>query len=374
MSFPSRYVDLEAARRRFGDRVDRLGPYLSDTDPLADALVERFTQLPPGQGSAQLALALERGIDEVADAPDELRALFADLDAVPPWVDWGAVDRGGSVLVSAGVLGGAVLGARSLVLGYCSPGGNKPLVFSGRLQEQALQRLNETSKFVYATCVPGGMRRHGQGFALTVRVRMIHAQVRRMILLSGRWDAARWGAPINQHDMVGTSMLFSLVLLDGLRSLGLEVDTEDAHRYMQLWRYSAKVIGIAPELIPGSEAEARSLWALVEMTQGEADDDSRALTRALLESPRRAARTAQERSRAETQIAIATGLCRALLGEQRADQLRLPRTYWRGTANLARALLLPTRRLRGTRPGRALTLRAGNRYWRRVLAQGSAEG
>jgi hypothetical protein len=372
MTFPSRYVNIEAARRLFGDRVDRLGPYLGRTDPLADALVERFAALPPGHGAAQLALALERGIEHVPDPLDELRALFAELDAVPPWVDWEVIDRGGSVLVSAGLLGGIVLGARSLVLGYCSPGGNKPLVFSGRLQEHAAQRLEETSKFVYATCVPGGLHRFAEGFARTVKVRLIHAHVRRMILRSGRWDAARWGAPINQHDMLGTSMLFSLVVLDGLRSLGVEIGDHDAHRYMQLWRYSAKVIGVAPELIPASEVEARSLWDLMDATQAPADDDSRALTRALLESPRRLARTEQERARAETHIAFATGVCRALLGDRRADQLHLPKTYWRGTARLARALLLPTRRLQRMRPTRALTLRAGNRYWRSVLAQAAS--
>lgn len=374
MDFPSRFVNRDAARQRFGDRVDQLGACLNRTDPLADALVERFATLPPGEGVAQLDLALSHGIDHVKDAPDELRALFADLDAVPHWVDWNEVHRGGGVLVSAGLLGGIVLGARSLVLGYCSPGGNKPLALSGRLREQAVQRLNETSRFVYATCVPGGLNRFAEGFTRTVKVRMIHAQVRRMILRSGRWDAEKWGAPINQHDMVGTSMLFSLVVLDGLRKLGLQVSARDAHAYMQLWRYSAKLIGVIPELIPASEDEARALWAIMDATQAEADDDSRELTRALLESPLRVARTEKERSRAEVQVALATGLCRALLGEERADQLHLAKTYWRGSAGLAKALLLPTRRLRKTRPGRALTLRAGNRYWRNVLEQGARAG
>jgi hypothetical protein len=44
--FPSRYTNLEAARARFGDRVDRLGPYLEKVDPLGDAVVHAFAEMP----------------------------------------------------------------------------------------------------------------------------------------------------------------------------------------------------------------------------------------------------------------------------------------------------------------------------------------
>jgi hypothetical protein len=45
--------------------------------------------------------------------------------------------RGGEVLLRHGFFGGIVLGFRCLVAGYCSPAGNKPLAFSGRLREAA---------------------------------------------------------------------------------------------------------------------------------------------------------------------------------------------------------------------------------------------
>ena len=56
--------------------------------------------------------------------------------------------------------------ATSLVLGYASPGGNKPLAFSGQLEKRAPQRLLETSRFVEATCLPGGLARFAPGFAI----------------------------------------------------------------------------------------------------------------------------------------------------------------------------------------------------------------
>ena len=72
------------------------------------------------------------------------------------------------------------------------------------------------------------MRPRAAGWCLNVNVRLIHAQVRRMILCSGRWDADAWGAPINQHDELGTSLLFSVIVLEGLRQLGVRIAQADA--------------------------------------------------------------------------------------------------------------------------------------------------
>src|SRR5207253_876560 len=94
-------------------------------------------------------------------------------ERIPAWVDWSLVDHGGEVLMRAGPLGGTVLGAESLVYGYCSPGGNKPLVMSGRLRQQAARRLNETARFVHATSLPRGLRPpstgqpSGEGYRIT---------------------------------------------------------------------------------------------------------------------------------------------------------------------------------------------------------------
>src|ERR1019366_7251220 len=100
---------------------------------------------------------------------------------------------------------------------------------------------------------------------------LIHAQVRRMIVKSGRWDFEAWGEPINQHDLVGTALLFSLVVLEGLRQLGAHIAPEEAQAYMHLWRYSSHLMGVDPELMPTSEAEARSVGDLLAATVGEPD-------------------------------------------------------------------------------------------------------
>src|SRR5262249_1270638 len=160
--FPTRYVNLASARQRYGDRVDRLGRFFWRVDDPADAVVDAFESMQKGEGWRMLEEGVRRGPSAIPNAPAALKDLLERTSDVPMWVDWETCDKGGELLMRAGPLGGAVLGARSLVLGYASPGGNKPLAFSGRLKDQAKRRLDETARFVQAVCRPGGMRPYGE--------------------------------------------------------------------------------------------------------------------------------------------------------------------------------------------------------------------
>ncbi len=369
--FPARFTHLPAARERFGDRVDRLGAYLSRVDEAADRVIASIEDMAPGAGWKMFDDAAARGIARVEGAPESFRALFAEAERVPVWVDWATLDRGGSVLLRAGVLGGIVLGLKALVTGYATPAGNKPLIFSGRLAEQASRRLQETSRFVQATIRPGGLCPYADGYRISLKVRLIHAQVRRLILRSGRWDEGAWGAPVNQHDQVGTLLLFSLLVLDGLRQLGARISSEEAEAYMQLWRYSGTLMGIEAELLPTSESEARRLGALIAATQGEPDADSRLLTRALLEASSRSARTARERTRAARAARFSAGLCRELIGAELADKLGVPASPWSVMMPAIRTLVSGLELVREAVPfAGAPALRAGTRYWDRVVEVG----
>ncbi len=370
---PTRFLATTAARAAHGDRVDRLAPYLLRTDPLADAVVSAFDEMPPGAGWRQVEAALARGVASVPDAHPAVRALFEAVERVPPWVDWGTLDRGGEVLLRAGYFGGLILGLQSLPYGYASPGGNKPLAMSGRLMEQAPRRLTETGRFVHAVCLPGGMRRGADGFCIAVRVRLVHAHVRRLLEDSGRWDADAWGAPINQHDMVATTMLFSLVVLAGLRKLGFRVTVAEAQRYVQLWRYVGSVLGVDPELLPPTEQDGLKLADLIVRTQGEPDADSRALTAALMEVGRRRARTDAERRRAARMAPVARGISRRLLGAELADKLGIPRSRLTPLFPALRGVIAAVERVRSLSSLLdAYAVQLGTRYWEDMLERGLA--
>lgn len=367
--FPTRYVNLAAARERFGDRVDRFGRHLWDSDDLADRVVDEIRALGGGEGWR----VFERGLrgEPVPEAPASMRELLEQAAHVPAWVDWNTCDRGGSLLMRAGPIGGAVLGARSLVLGYASPGGNKPLVFSGRLKEQAARRVNETARFVQAVCRPGGMHPYADGWQITLKVRLIHAQVRKMIHASGRWDADAWGIPANQHDMAGTVLLFSASIVDGLRKLGLRVSPDEADAYLHLWRWVGRLIGVHPDVLPTSEAEAMRLAELIAMTMGEPDQDSRDLTRALFEGPYEGRTTKAELREARRSVIFGRLICRELIGDELADKLDVPRVPIRYAMPMMKRFVTVLERLTRAVPfGERSAVVIGTHYWDRVVEVG----
>ncbi len=374
---PTRAVNLDLARERHGDLVDRFLPALTRSDPLADHVARDFAALGRTESRGLLDLVLHRGIDAAPNAPDSLRNLFEQLDHVPVWVDWASVDRASDVLFRTGLVGGTVLGAKSLVTGYCSPGGNKPLVFSGQLErrERIGYRLAETCKFVADVCERGGMRRFGPGFATTVRVRIMHATVRRLLAESGQYDDAAWGVAINQHDMVGTTMLFSLAFLEGVRAFGFIVTDQEADDFLHLWRYNGWLIGVEPELLPTSEAAAVRLSDLIALTQGQPDDDARMLVRSFIESPAYAAPEGDPKAQAlaRRHVALGFGFARSLLGEEMADALELPRTSARLVMPGIRRVLSRMERVGRRVPGYDRKLaQAGRSYWKQTIELGLA--
>jgi hypothetical protein len=344
----------------------RLGRFLEREDPLADDVIEELVPRPRGE-QEQLIERLFAATPR--ELPTALRVLHESVREPPVWFDEARANAGGEVLLRAGLLSGLVLGFKSLVLGYCSPAGNKPLVFSGRLAGDVQRRLAETSRFVEATSQPGGLRFGAPGFRAAVRVRLIHARVRHALRHSPAWRGAEWGAPINQYDMAGTVLLFSSVLLDGLRQLGATVTAAEEDATLHQWRFVGRLMGVEEELLSTSPAEARALWASLEATQALPDVDSRRLTHALLLD-------AADRGAPPAAVDFGYALCRHLVGERYADALALPRTAW----SLAPRLLRPVvgrldttvRRFPGAKEG-ALLL--GAAYWRRTveLVFGGAE-
>lgn len=384
-SWPSRVHRLAEAMQEFGDLPDRLVPFLEVGDAPADAAVAALAGVPASERHSLVQQALA---GSPAGSLPPLARLIEGARRVPPWVDWERLDRAASLFRRAGLLGGITLGLKSLVFGYAAPAGNKPLAFSGRLTQQADRRLAETGRFVAAVCSPGGLRPGALGWQLSLEVRLMHAQVRRLLLASGRWSDELWSFPINQHDMMATVLLFSKVFVDGLRQLGLSVSEREADDYQHLWRWVGHLLGVAPELLPTTYAEASRLAGFVHLTQGPPDDDSRALVRALLEGPRRraqqlvqrnhdAGRSAEELSHrrelrlAEAHVAAASAVCRALVGEELADALGLADTPYR---HVTRGVRLLTRALEEVRRRSAAVERGlahlGDRYWAASVAAG----
>lgn len=357
----------ELSRQRFGELPDRLVPYLDRTDPLADAAVAALRHA----SAPERETAIEVALDGADSRLPELDALVMSARSVPPWVDEERLKRAHEVFLRAGLLGGITLGLCSLVHGYAAPAGNKPLAFSGRLKERADRRLAETGKFVTAVTAPEGLKPGALGWRTVLRVRLMHAQVRRLLVESERWSMTEWSHPINQHDMLATILLFSCVFIDGIRKLGVHVTAQEADDYQHLFRYVGELIGVDPALLPATHAEAMRLAQLIRLTQGAPDADSRELVTALIEGPLRLAKTPEQLELARRHVAVARGICRGLIGDELADALGLPRDHTRYLVTGVRLTLNVLEGLRRSVPRlNDFVEHLGRRYWDFTVERG----
>jgi len=350
----------ESALAQYGELARRSFAALERCDPPADALVDWLAD----HGSTFDLAAAWREACSGAAQPAPVANFFASVEPTPAWVDWRRIDRARRLFERTGVFGGLVLSLRALMAGYIAPAGNKPLAFSGRLREQAPRRVAETARFVTAVCSPGGMRPGAEGWLISLHVRLMHAQVRRLLWASGRWQRDRWAEPINQHDMLATMLLFSEVYVEGLRIFGFVIGDQEAEDWIHLWRYVAWVMGTEPELLPVDYAEASALRELIQRTQGPPDQDSRALAAALLGARPRLGERRVARLTA-LRMGMARELTRMFIGDEIADQLDIDRARgWSAVLPIVPRLVGLSEQLRVRVPALETPLReAGARYW-----------
>jgi ER-bound oxygenase mpaB/B'/Rubber oxygenase, catalytic domain len=349
---------------------DRYLRALAALDPLADNLAAAFAELPAGRGRVLLETALNAGMDAVTDPPQALIDLFTRLDDVPLWVDWDRLERGGRLLLRSGLLGIAVLNLYSIPLMYSSAAGVKPLMFTGQLLRRAPRRLAETARFVVSTCRPGGLRRFADGFKVTVKVRLMHSQVRRLLWQSGKWKP-EWGEPINQIYMAGTNVALSVILIDGLRRFGFRVSRDEAEAILHLWRYSGYLSGVDPQLLCSTEAEGWQLVNLIRDSEGPPDADFRSLLEAVM-----SASYLPQVDKLAWRTSAGYGLSRSLIGDELADALGFPRSWgWQWALRTGYPVVAFGDLLQRAIPGgRAWATGFGMRTWDKIIDQILAGG
>ena len=353
-------------------RAEKYAELLWRTDPLAEAVMDEFARMPESEWRALLDLALAKGLEAVPHAPEPLRALFHQLESVPFWVDRDRCNLGGATFLRCR-LGFAVLAMLALPIIYSWPAGNKPLALSGQLVHRASQRLKDTTRYVFAVCQPDGLSRFSEGFAMTVRVRLIHAQVRRLLLDSGQWRSDAWGAPINQCHMAGTNLMFSVGVLDGLTRLGYRFEPVEREALVHLWRYAGYLLGVENELLIADEFEGHRLLDLMFAFEPQPDDDSRALVDALMQTSYTYVRNFKAGQLCSVNLCY--GISRALIGDEQAAALRYPKTPWKWLVPAIRPAtwLVETARKFSTRV-QALATVAGPKAFRHLLSERGLKG
>jgi hypothetical protein len=314
------------ASARFGTLAQTYAASLMRSDPAADGLIEALHRTHGRAWWPVVLAALGNGIESVAGASAELRAFIATLPAEPTSHEWDAVERGAAAVARTGYSAGRALHCAALMIDYWSSAFSKPLEMTGQLLQRTTQRLLQTSAWWIQAHEPGGLRRDRDGFRTTLHVRLIHASVRRMALVSGGWDTA-WGLPINQGDLFFQVVGFTWLLLRSLDRMGYRINHDEKAAYYAFWRYLAALMGIDQELLPHiNEVDCARFWELWVLTNPGPDAGSAELAHASLKALTKMMGKGALRRR--VQYPILCGTTRWLLGNQICDGLKIPRTIW----------------------------------------------
>ena len=131
------------------------------------------------------------------------------------------------------------------------------------------------------------MRRDGEGFQLTLHVRVMHALVNETF--TPRWDVARWGLPINQSDQAATLGLFSGVLVLGSRALGARITPDESRAVMHLWKYIGWLMGVDDAWLVDTEREQHRLNYHILIAQAGISEAGPRLAQAIVDGAERPA-------------------------------------------------------------------------------------
>jgi hypothetical protein len=248
-----------------------------------------------------------------ANFPDV--AFIQSSNVLPPWADANQMKAGAVFFARHAEMIMSLLGLLSLPYCYTAANGAMVLYISELIRKQTTKRLHDTAVFVWEIMAPDAFGIQGNAFQKILKVRILHAAVRYYTLKSGKWNES-WGLPINQEDMAGTNLSFSLIVMRGLRSLGYSVSREEQNSFMHVWAVIGHLSGLHPELIPENTKMAQLLDLSIKQRQFQVSDHGRALTRSLTDHILKV-----NKSKATADDIL--GLMRHLLGNDIADMLSI---------------------------------------------------
>lgn len=222
-----------------------------------------------------------------------LEAYYNQATQLPSWVDQEKLKLGCHVFQDHLFTSFMVLGCASLPICYvCSPD-VKVLGFTRRLIDDAPRRLVETAQMVTDVMSTGGLevkdnRLSGKGIQSILKIRLIHASVRHLILHKDKLlaahahkddidpknfllayvfdsiqDKATWygkskpdawnketdGVPINSEALAETLLTFSYLILRGLNDIGVRLSKTQQDAFLHSWNIAGYVLGVKEDFL-----------------------------------------------------------------------------------------------------------------------------
>lgn len=213
-----------------------------------------------------------------------LRQYLDTCSALPDWAEPAKIARAEELFMDMSMLSCTLLFCASLPECYVLPDLSAVLHVAGQLEQHTDYRVRSTAAMIFPVMLKGGLTTPaGGGVAQTLKVRLIHATIRHLILRGapqdamGRdpvparapsgggmhhllyahgWDTAREGLPCNQEELAYTLLTFNYIYLRGLRRLGLGLDQDDEEAYLHAWNVLGHVLGIDHALMAWNMVDA----------------------------------------------------------------------------------------------------------------------
>lgn len=290
--------------------MERIMDARMQADPLADATVARMLgpidgvpdwaaigmvnrQLEQWQSNGVLA-GWSAGADVPARVAEPLEAFVRTGLKLPDWADEAKIARGETAFMDYGMLSCTLLFCSSLPECYVIPDLAAVLHVAGQLEQHTEYRIRSTAAMVFPVMMRGGLTRpEGGGVAQVLKVRLIHATIRYLILrgdpsdarraravpplhpdaaagnmhqalFEHGWDSARDGLPCNQEELSYTLLTFGYVFLRSMRKLGLGLSAPDEEACLHTWNVMGHVLGIERALMADTMAQAETMFAAVQ--------------------------------------------------------------------------------------------------------------
>ncbi len=324
LTIPTDYTaGYEKARKVAPDIADNYLAHTHIGDPLGEAMARDLAELEPGESRRLLQAAMDQqGEDALKNAPASLHAFFEDAEKLPEWLDYAdfapgvrMFHRNSSVILAAFVAGVLIEGFTTNIA--------KSFFITGRVRDQGRRRLGQNNRHMTEIFLPGGLYRHGDGWKLSVRIRIVHAQIRHLLLNSDEWEYDAWGLPVSGAHLGYAVSAFSARLLKHMKTLGAQYNDVEYNSFMAVWRYTGYLMGIPESILFHDGDEALRLYDIGHMCEPEVPIESIVMAHSLVNSaPLIAGKT--EPADRQHLAQYVYRVSRGLIGKQQADELMYP--------------------------------------------------
>lgn len=256
-------------------------------DPPADALLTELVNRRGIEPVNQLMASLVRNDDLVPEElPAAVRDYLSETARLPEWADAAMIARGEAFFELNWPVIVTLLFCASLPSAYAAWKGAQVLHLTQRMTLHVHRRIFETAQFVLDVMAAGGLGPAGRGIRSAQKVRLIHTSIRHIIEYDPKWRDQwnkEWGVPINQEDLAGTLMTFSLQILVGMKRFRMPMDAEDEVAYLHAWKVVGHIMGVRAEMLPADLEDAHALATTIFNRQEGRSDAGLELTKALLD-------------------------------------------------------------------------------------------